>query len=659
MNRLGSATSPYLLQHADNPVDWYEWGLEALRAAADQDKPILLSVGYAACHWCHVMAHESFEDAGTAAYMNEHFVNIKVDREERPDIDAVYMKATQSMTGQGGWPMTCVLTPAGKPFFAGTYFPPEPRHGMPSFSQVLQALADAWVNRRDEVEKVGGEVVGHLSAAGEGSGDALDASALDAAAATLAREYDAEAGGFGNSPKFPPSMVLEFLLRQSRRTDSAESLAMVEGTCAAMARGGMYDQLSGGFARYSVDRFWRVPHFEKMLYDNAQLLRVYLHLWNRTGDPLARRIALETGQFLLAELRTPEGGLASALDADSDGHEGTYYAWNPARLIEALGEEDGEWAADLLNVTEAGTFERGFSTLQLLSDPDDPERWARVRSTLADTRSTRTHPARDDKVVAAWNGLAISGLAEAGLLLDEPSFTTGALEAAELLVSLHTTDRGLLRTSREGRASANAGVLEDYGLVADGYLALLGATGDAVWLDRARTLLDTVLAEFVDPEGGFFDTSAHAEALVMRPKDASDNASPGGVSAVVNALISFAAVTGESSYLAAAESGLASAAGLARQAPRFAGWTLAAAEALQSGPLEIAVVGPVDLRRELHTAALKGAPGGSVVIAGDEGLAIPLFEGKTAIDEKPAAYVCRGFVCQRPVTDVAGLEALP
>lgn len=658
-NHLGTATSPYLLQHADNPVDWYEWGAEALRAAAVQDRPILLSVGYAACHWCHVMAHESFEDPGVAAYMNQHFINIKVDREERPDIDAVYMAATQAMTGQGGWPMTCVLTPAGEPFFAGTYFPPAPRHGMPSFSQVLQSLADAWENRRDEVEKVGADVVSHVSAAAVSGGGALDAPALDDAVAALARQYDREAGGFGASPKFPPSMVLEFLLRNARRTGSTETRAMVERTCESMARGGMYDQLSGGFARYSVDRFWRVPHFEKMLYDNAQLLQVYLHLWRITGDPLARRIALETGRFMVAELGTVEGGFASALDADSDGHEGTYYAWNPTQLIDVLGPDDGAWAAGLLGVTEAGTFERGFSTLQLLADPEDLARWALVRSALAEARSTRTYPARDDKVVAAWNGLAVSGLADAGVLLGEPSFAAAAVAAAELLVSLHTTDQGaLLRTSRQGKVSSNSGVLEDYGCVAAAYLSVLGLTGDAVWLDRARTLLDTVVADFADPAGGFFDTSATAEELVIRPKDASDNASPAGVSAVAGALISFAAITGEAAYRDAADSALASAAGLAGQAPRFAGWTLAAAEALQSGPLEIAIVGPKGERDELHRAALEGAPGGAVVIAGDEGLPIPLFHGKTAVGGEPTAYVCRGFICQRPVTTIPDLQDL-
>ncbi|MDQ3156601.1 MAG: thioredoxin domain-containing protein [Actinomycetota bacterium] len=659
MNRLGSATSPYLLQHADNPVDWYEWGSEALAAAADQDKPILLSVGYAACHWCHVMAHESFEDAGTAAYMNEHFINIKVDREERPDIDAVYMKATQAMTGQGGWPMTCILTPEGKPYFAGTYFPPEPRHGMPSFSQLLQSLADAWENRRDEVEKVGAEVVEHLAGTDDGQGVALDAAALDEAARMLAGQYDREAGGFGNSPKFPPSMILEFLLRYAHRTGSTDAIAMVGHTCDAMARGGMYDQLSGGFSRYSVDRYWRVPHFEKMLYDNAQLLRVYLHLWRQDGDPLAKRIARETAEFMLTELLTDEGGFASALDADSDGHEGTFYAWNPAQLREVLGDADGDWAAELLGVTPAGTFERGFSTLQLRVDPDDSDRWERIRATLRVARDTRTYPARDDKIVAAWNGLAITALAEAGVLLDESRFTAAAVRAAELIATLHTTGDGrLVRTSREGRASANAGVLEDYGCVAEAYIAVLGVTGDAVWLKRARTLLDRVLEHFADPEGGFFDTSGDAESLVMRPKDVSDNASPSGASAVTAAFVAFAAVTGESAYLDAAESGLASSAEVARQVPRFAGWSLASAEALQSGPLEVAIVGPTDQRGQLHRAALHGAGGGAIVVAGDEGLDIPLFEQRAPVDGKPAAYVCKAFVCRRPVTTADELAPL-
>ncbi|NRQ51684.1 thioredoxin domain-containing protein [Aeromicrobium stalagmiti] len=655
-NRLADATSPYLQQHADNPVDWWEWSPEALEVARTLDRPILLSVGYAACHWCHVMAHESFEDAATAAYMNDHFVNIKVDREERPDIDAVYMRATQAMTGHGGWPMTCILTPQGEPFFAGTYFPPEPRQGTPAFTQVLQALAEAWTDRRDEVLTVSKDVMAHLQSTIDPVGGALGADELDAAVTELARSYDQEAGGFGTSPKFPPSMVLEFLLRHAARTGSQQSLDLVAGTCEAMARGGMYDQLTGGFARYSVDRFWRVPHFEKMLYDNALLMRVYLHWWRQTGSPLAERVVRETGRFLLDELRTPEGGFASALDADSDGHEGTFYVFNPNQLMRTLGASDGAWAAQLLSVTGPGTFERGFSTLQLLQDPDDDARWQGVRERLVTARAERTRPARDDKVVASWNGLAVSALAEAGVLLDEPDFTAAAVAAAELLSDVHLAG-GFRRTSRDGVAGANAAVLEDHGSVAEGFLSVLGVTGDAVWLDRARLLLDRVVDHFADPAGGFFDTADDAEALVVRPQDASDNAYPSGTSSAVHALIAFAAITGEHRYRAAAESGIAAAASIAAQVPRFAGWTLAAAEALLAGPLEIAVVGDAAERGELHRAALHLASPGAVVVAGDVGLAVPLFEQRGLVDGRAAAYVCRGFVCQRPVTTVEELSA--
>ncbi|MCW2771640.1 MAG: N-acylglucosamine 2-epimerase [Aeromicrobium sp.] len=648
-NRLAQATSPYLQQHADNPVDWWEWSAEALEVAKTLDRPILLSVGYAACHWCHVMAHESFEDPATAAYMNDHFVNIKVDREERPDIDAVYMRATQAMTGQGGWPMTCILTPDGEPFFAGTYFPPQPRQGSPAFSQVLQALAEAWRDRRDEVLTVTQDIMKHLGETIDPVGGDLGAAELDAAVPELAKGYDAEAGGFGTSPKFPPSMVLEFLLRNAARTGSRQALDLVAGTCEAMARGGMYDQLSGGFARYSVDRFWRVPHFEKMLYDNALLLRVYLHWWRQSGSPLAERVVRETGRFLLDELRTPEGGFASALDADSDGHEGTFYVWNPNQLLRLLGAEDGAWAAQLLGVTGAGTFERGFSTLQLRVDPEDPERWERVRAQLLTARAERTRPARDDKIVASWNGLAISALAEAGVLLEEPDFTAAAVAAAELLNDVHLAD-GFVRTSRDGIASGNPAVLEDHGSVAEAFLSVLGVTGDAVWLDRARVLLDRVVDHFADPEGGFFDTADDAETLVVRPKDASDNAYPSGTSAAAHALIAFAAVTGEHRYRAAAESAIASAASIALQVPRFAGWTLAAAEAVVAGPLEIAVVGPAGARAGLHRAALSVPSPGAVVVAGEVGLGIPLFEQRDLVDGHPAAYVCEGFVCRRPVT---------
>ena len=672
MNRLADATSPYLLQHADNPVDWFEWGPEAFALAKSLDRPVLLSVGYAACHWCHVMAHESFEDPATAEFMNAHFVNVKVDREERPDVDAVYMQATQAMTGHGGWPMTCVLTPDGEPFFTGTYFPPEPRHGSPAFTQVLQALADAWENRRDEVVGVGRDVVGYLGTAMGGleSGDGLSAGDLDAAVGQLATQFDEQGGGFGSAPKFPPSMVLEFLLRHHARTGDPRSLLMVERTCEAMARSGTYDQLAGGFARYGVDRFWRVPHFEKMLYDNAQLLRVYLHLAFR-GDPsrgvtapFATRVATETAEFLLAELRTPDGGFASALDADSldergELHEGAFYAWNRAELARVLDDDDARWAADLLGVTPDGTFEHGNSTLQLPRDPDDPVRWQRIRRSLAVARAARARPARDDKVVAAWNGLAVTALAEASILLDEPRYAEAATTAATLLVEVHRagTD-GFSRTSRDGEPGMNAAVLDDHGCVAEAFVAVLGITGDAVWLDRARAVLDRALSQFSDGAGGFYDTADDAEPLIVRPRDASDNASPGGVSALVNGLIAVAAVTGEHRYRDAAVAALGTVATLARQAPRFTGWTLAAGEALLAGPSEVAIVGPPGPdRRVLHRAALS-LPSPAVVVGGERGLQIPLFEGRTEVAGRPAAYVCRDFVCALPVTDPVMLRTL-
>lgn len=669
-NRLASATSPYLLQHADNPVDWWEWGEEVFALAQSLDRPILLSVGYAACHWCHVMAHESFSDPATAAYMNDHFVNVKVDREERPDVDAVYMRATQAMTGQGGWPMTVVLTPEGQPFFAGTYFPPEPRQGMPSFGQVLQGLADAWQNRRGEVLGVGGEVVAHLRERIDTPGTALDAATLDAAMRTLSDQHDDEHGGYAGSPKFPPSMVLEACLRQYARTGQARSLEMVRTTATAMARGGMYDQLGGGFARYSVDRAWQVPHFEKMLYDNALLLRLYLHWWRaerreRDGAEhaaLAERITHETAAFLLAELATPEGGFASALDADTDGHEGTFYVWNPNQLMRVLGAEDGAWTARLLGVSGPGTFERGLSTLQLREDPDDAARWADVRARLRAARAERTRPARDDKVIVSWNGLAITALCEVGIALEEPRFVDAAVAAAELLAHTHGVDalaRGtgrFVRASRDGVAGSHAAVLDDHACTAEAFLAVLGVTGDPVWLRRARTLLDRVLEQFADSSGpGFYDTSADAEQLVVRPQDASDNAYPSGTSAAAHAFVAAAAVTGDPDYRTAAERAVASAATLGEKVPRFAGWTLAAAEALLAGPEEIAVVGPQ--RAALHRAALLRTSPGAVVVAAEAAQDdVPLLAGREPADGRAAAYVCRNFVCALPVTDPEVLE---
>ncbi len=618
-NRLRDATSPYLLQHADNPVDWWEWSPEAFAEARERDVPVLLSVGYAACHWCHVMAHESFEDADTAAYMNERFVNVKVDREERPDVDAVYMQATTAMTGQGGWPMTVLLDHEGRPFFAGTYFPDKPRHGQPAFRQVLEALSEAWRNRRDEVTKVAGDVAGHLHSAGLPVGaEPIDAEVLAGAVTMLAGDFDGTNGGFGGSPKFPPSMVLEFLLRHAARTGSTQASNMAGATLHAMARGGMYDQLAGGFARYSVDRGWVVPHFEKMLYDNAQLLGVYARWWRQSGDPLGARVARETADWMLAELRTDQGGLASALDADSEGVEGKFYAWTPGELVDVLGSSDGAWAAALLSVTEAGTFEHGASTLQLRQDPDDASRWESVRRRLLAARAGRVRPARDDKVVAAWNGLAIRSLAEAGTLLGEPRYVDAAIDIARLLVDHHLDGRSLRRVSRDGRVGRHAGVLEDYACVADGLLALLSATGDAAWLVTAETLLDQALTMFGDGEGGYFDTAEDAERLVVRPSDPSDNASPSGHSALLHALLAHAALTGSGRHRDAAEAGLRRVRPLAARVPRFAGWSLAAAEAALAGPLEVAVVGPVGAERDaLERVARRSSSPGLVVVVGD------------------------------------------
>jgi uncharacterized protein len=648
-NRLAGATSPYLLQHADNPVDWWEWSPEAFAEARRRDVPVLLSVGYAACHWCHVMAHESFEDDATATYLNEHFVSVKVDREERPDVDAVYMQATTAMTGQGGWPMTCVLDHDGNPFFAGTYFPDQPRHGSPSFRQVLEALTDAWRTRGDDVRRVAGNLREHLRRETSMTPGSLDRSVLDAAVGTLAGEYDAARGGFGGAPKFPPSMVLAFLLRQG----SDPAVDMAAGTLEAMARGGIHDQLGGGFARYSVDADWVVPHFEKMLYDNALLLRVYAE-W---GTPVGVWAAEGIADFLLRELRTAEGGFASALDADSEGAEGTYYVWTPQQLVDVLGPDDGPWAARLLSVTEAGTFEHGTSTLQLREDPDDLERWFDCQRRLREARDLRERPARDDKVVAAWNGLAISGLCVAGTLLGVPAYVDAAVEAGELLARVHLLDGRLRRVSRDGVVGEPAGVLEDHGCVAAGFLDLLQATGDPVWLDRAGALLDSALEHFAAPDGGFFDTADDAEALVARPRDPSDNASPGGLSSMVHALSTYAALTGSGRHRDAAEAALATIAPLAEQAPRFAGWSLAAAEAMLDGPEEIAVVGRPGEERDALALAARRRRGAVVVVAQPGAPGIPLLEGRDEVDGRPAAYVCRGFVCERPVTDPAALAA--
>jgi uncharacterized protein len=661
MNRLKDSTSPYLLQHADNPVDWWPWSEAAFAEAARRDVPVMLSVGYAACHWCHVMAHESFEDPQTAKLLNEHVVAVKVDREERPDVDSVYMTATQAMTGQGGWPMTVFMTPDQEPFFAGTYFPRD------RFQQLILSVAQAWRSQRDGVTGQARDVAAALAENAAAITRALraDSAASDtdtrfrdvtaASVSALERDYDAAEGGFGRAPKFPPSMVLEFLLRHHHRTQNPAALRMAEGTCEAMARGGMYDQLAGGFARYSTDSAWVVPHFEKMLYDNALLARVYANLWRATGSDLARRVALETCAWMVQEMRTADGGLAASLDADSEGEEGKFYVWRPAELTAVLGPEDGEFAARVFGVTQAGTFENGASVLQLRADPADPVRFIRIKRELLAARAERVRPGQDDKVVAAWNGLAISALAECGLLFGQRPLIEAARTAASLLAEVHIKDTKLIRTSRGGDAGDTEGVLEDYACVAEGFEVLSGVTGEAHWLTLAGRLLEVALEAFGDGAGGFYDTAADGESLIFRPADAADNATPSGTFAMAGALLSYAALTGSARHRAAAEAALGVLPAIAARYPRAAGAGLGVAEAWLAGPAEIAVVGDDGDERThiLHQAALHAAPPGAVLALGDgsePGETVPLLVGRGQVDGAPAAYVCRQFTCLAPVT---------
>jgi uncharacterized protein YyaL (SSP411 family) len=616
------------------------------------------------------MAHESFEDLTTAAAMNALFVNIKVDREERPDVDAVYMQATQELTGHGGWPMTVFLDHEARPFYAGTYYPPEPRAGMPSFQQILAAIDDAWRNRRADLETSAVSITSGLAnrPVGFGHGDAFDDAVASDAITTLHSQFDESHGGFGRAPKFPPSSVLQFLARHHARTGNAEADAMFVKTCEAMARGGMYDQLGGGFARYSVDSTWVVPHFEKMLYDNAQLIGVYTSWWKSGRSPMAARVVRETIDFLLSDLRTREGGFASALDADSDGSEGTYYVWTPRELNEVLGEVDATFAATTFGVTDAGTFENGSSTLQLPAHPAEFERYQRVRAQLREARSRRTRPARDDKVVTAWNGLVIGALAEAGMVFAEPAWVQAALQCAELVTSLHVERRTdatlrLLRTSKDGEVGHAHGVLEDYGDLAQGLLTLYSATGQGRWFDLAADLLASVEQHFVAPDGLFYDTADDAEMLVQRPRDPSDNAYPSGHAAVTGAFLTYAALTGDLVRRDTALRALAGVVPLMQRAPRFAGWSLAVGEAALDGPREVAIIGPADdlALAELVQAAWVAPTAGAVVAVGppdEPDPVVDLLAFRGLVGGRSAAYVCRRFVCRVPATTALDLAAL-
>ena len=661
-NRLANETSPYLLQHAHNPVDWYPWGPEALERAKGEDKPIFLSIGYAACHWCHVMERESFEDAATAEDLNRDFVAVKVDREERPDLDQVYMAAVQAMTGGGGWPMSVFLTPDGRPFYGGTYFPPVPAHGLPAFRQVLAGVARAW--REDRLEVVG-SATRMVDAIVEGSrspaaGPAPTREQLDAATAEIERQFDARNGGWGAAPKFPQPMTIEYLLRRAATTGDPRPLAVARRTLDAMADGGIRDQLGGGFHRYATDAIWLVPHFEQMLYDNAQLARAYVHAWEATGDERYSDIAGGTLDYLLHELLRDDGSFAASQDADTEGKEGATFVWTAAEIREVLGDESPAFSA-AYDVTDDGNWE-GRTILRRVTPGGAPgleSQLASARAKLLNRRQTRPQPARDDKALAAWNGLAIAALADAGR-----AFTHAAVAAAdEILTGLRRPDGRLGRSWKDGRSSGE-GVLEDYADLADGLLALYQATSDERWFVAARELADQILGHFVDPAGGFFDTADDHEALVTRPKDLQDNATPSGGSMATSVLLRLAALTGDSRYREAADAALAQVTPyLARYPTAFANW-LSAAHLAVEGIDELAIVGdPIDdATRRLVGSGIAAATrtGRTVVVAvsaDPDGSAVPLLAGRTMLGGRPTAYLCRNFACRLPVNDPAALAA--
>ena len=689
-NRLHDAMSPYLQQHAGNPVDWWPWCDEAFEEAHARNVPVFLSVGYSACHWCHVMAHESFENEQVARVMNEHFVNIKVDREELPAVDAFYMDATQAMTGHGGWPMSVWLDHNRSPWYAGTYFPPEPRHGMPSFTQVLLALSNTWASEPERVHKSAAQVMEVItlkdSAALGEAGDLTQDSvrgALETAVEQLAHNFDPQHGGFGGAPKFPAPLVLEFLMRYQALGALHEWAAdpridaMLSITFERMARGGIYDQIGGGFARYSVDATWTVPHFEKMLYDNAQLLLTYAHWYRQSGDALALKVVHETAEFIIRELQTPQGGFASALDADSldavSGHseEGVFYAWTVEQLHDALGQADGDWVAELLGVTEEGNFEHGMSVPTLVDDPAAGQRWQELRSKLYEVRSHRPHPTRDEKVVAAWNGLAIRALAEAGHICNEPDWVQAAVRAADLLVAVHLGADGdrssrLARVSRDGVAGVHAmGVLDDQALVASALITLAQVTGEPEWLTLAHTLLVDITQHFAQ-EGGLADTADDEVGIIdgqtRRAVELTDNVTPSGWAATVDAALTYAALTGDLEMRAWVDGLLPQLVAAVGKNGRFAGWAATALTAWLDGPREVALLAADDspMRRLVAKAT---APGLVFVSThdSDEGSAVrefALLESRSRIDGQDTAYVCQQFSCSAPTSDLAALSAL-
>ena len=676
-NRLIDETSPYLLQHANNPVDWYPWGEEALSRARNEDKPILLSIGYSACHWCHVMERESFENDAIAEIMNRHFVNIKVDREERPDLDAVYMEAVQMLTGSGGWPMTVFLTPDCKPFYGGTYFPPVDRHNMPGFPRLLETVAQAYRNSHSEIQRVTGQLteqMGRTANMPRGTG-ALDESILHNAYNQLATNFDYQNGGVGSAPKFPQAMTLEILLRYYAHGHNDRARSMLDLTLEKMARGGIYDQIAGGFHRYSTDTYWLVPHFEKMLYDNALLARLYLHAWLATGRALYRRITEETLDYVLREMTGEHGGFFSATDADSEGEEGKFFVWSPGEIEAVLGSEEAALFNAFFGVSQRGNFE-GKNILNIsVKAADFAERQGiplerlvdvinRGKEALRLAREEREHPLLDDKALASWNGLMLRAFAESGAALERQDYLDAAARNAAFLLEELRPEGKLLRSYREGQAKL-PGFLEDYSFVADGLLSLYEATFDRRWLDSAVELADEMISQFWDkPQGCFYDTGRIHEELVVRPRDVFDNAQPCGGSVASDMLLRLSVVTGNEDYAAKAVAPLRSLAELMGRAPAGTGRWIAALDFYLSTPKEVAVIGPPDdpatssLLREVNglyiaNRVVVGASGqDSAATSG-----LPLLEGRGMVDGKPTAYVCENYACQLPVTDAESLAA--
>ena len=668
VNRLSRETSPYLLQHAGNPVDWYAWGEEAQAKARVEDKPILLSIGYSACHWCHVMAHESFENPDIARLMNANFINIKVDREERPDIDAIYMEAVQSITGRGGWPLTVFLTPKGKPFFGGSYFPPEDRHGLPGFPHVLRSVADAYRNRRREIDQAAAQITASLTpgAATEEGVTSLSVDTLNHAYSNLKLSFDWDNGGFGGAPKFPQPMALEFLLRYYRRTHEPEALKMVTLTLEKMAAGGIYDQLGGGFHRYATDAIWLVPHFEKMLYDNALLSRVYLQAFLVTGRHEFRRIAEETLDYVLRDMTGSEGGFYSASDADSEGVEGKYYVWTPGEVINVLGGKTGGIVNGYYGVTAGGNFD-GSNIFHLTGElsAELPGSLMESRAALLTSRRQRIQPHRDEKVIASWNGLMLSGLSEAACVLGRGDYLKAAAANGSFLLSLMAEGRYLRHTWKDGQAKTE-GFLEDYALVIDGLISLHQATFSGEWLRQAIRMAEIIVGEFWDESASaFYDTGKRHESLFIRPRNSYHNAVPSGASAAALALLKIARITGRADLEETAVQALRSVCESISTYPLgFCKW-LCALDFYLSPPQEVAIFGPVAsqdtqaLMRVLYSLWLPN----KVVIANDpadpaplEGLAV--VEGKRMIEGRPTIYLCERFTCNTPVTSPDALRDL-